>query len=76
MRDDHLLSLAPDFDPTTADGRVALDRWREGNASLFNARDMTGVQVAEQVMSNVPSSRHGTFGPRLAKKIASETFGG
>ncbi len=76
LRDDHLLSLAPDFDPTTADGRVELDRWREANATLFQARGMTGVQVADKVISNVPSSRHGTFGARLAKKIATETFGG
>ena len=76
LRDDHLLALAPDFDPTTADGRVELDRWREQNATLFAGREMTGVQVAEQVISNVPSSQHGTFGPRLAQKIAREVFGG
>lgn len=76
LRDDHLLALAPDFDPSTADGRVELDRWREGNATLFHARDMTGVQVADKIVSNVPSSRHGTFGPRLAKKIVSDNFGG
>ena len=76
LRDDHLLALAPDFDPTTADGRVELDRWREQNGNLFQGREMTGVQVAEEIVSNVPSSQYGTFGARLAKKIVSETFGG
>ena len=76
LSDVNLLSLAPDHDPATAEGRVELDKWREANGGLFEAKGLSGVQVAEDVISKVPASKHGTFGPRIAKKIASDMFGG
>lgn len=76
LGDAHLLSLAPDIDPNAPDGRAALDKWREANASLFESRELSGVQVAEEVISNVPNSQFGTFGARIAKKLARDTFGG
>ena len=74
LSDENVLALAPDHDPSSAEGRALLDKWREANGGLFDRHGLTGVQVAEEVLGKVPSSEYGTFGPRLARKITADLF--
>ena len=49
LGDAHALALAPKVDPRDPSGLVALEQWRQANASLFKAQGPTEAQVIERL---------------------------
>ena len=76
LTDAHLLALAPDADPGTAEGRAKLNEWRESNKQLFEAKPMSGKMVTEEMIAGIKESKHGTFGKKLAAKLAADLMKG
>ena len=72
LTDEHLLALAPDADPATAEGRAKLNEWRAGNAQLFNVQPVSGKMQTEEMLTNIKESKHGTFGKKLAARLAAD----
>jgi len=64
FKDTHLLALAPDADPRTAEGRAAFDEFRQRNPEFFNNREAATFDAAA-LAAKVPASRHGTFGAKF-----------
>jgi len=75
LSDSHLLTLAPDADPGTADGAQALQAWRDGNGGLFATQTEGATQTA-QMNEQMKSSQHGTFGADFHRAQMRATFGG
>lgn len=76
LSDDNLLALAPAVDPTTQDGRDALQAWTDQNMGLFNQRTPTQVEVRQSVQGGLKSSTHGVFGEELHRRVIDSIFGG
>lgn len=49
LSDANALALAPKVDPRDPAGLVALEQWRQGNASLFRSQGPTQAQVLEKL---------------------------
>ncbi len=75
LSDEHLLTLAPDADPSTPGGSQALQAWRDDNGALF-AVQAEGATQTEQVSARMKSSAHGTFGAEFHRAQMRATFGG
>jgi len=69
MADADLLMLAPQVDPTTAEGRASLDAWREKSSVYFDNRDPHTTVNVEEIAKGYKASNHGTFGASLAANI-------
>jgi len=75
LSDEHLLTLAPVADPSSADGAAALQAWQQNNAALFNVRQ-EGTTTTAKIVEQLKTSAHGTWGPEFHKKQMRATFGG
>ena len=76
MRDTDLLSLAPNVDTTTAEGRASIDEWRQSSGVYFNAREMQTAPDPAVIVKGFKESKHGTFTQDTALKILQKMTGG
>ena len=69
LKDSQVLALAPGADPSTPEGRAALDDFRAHNSGLFKQRANAERIDPKKFAADVPKSKHGTFGIETALKI-------
>ena len=69
LRDSQVLALAPGADPSTPEGRAALDDFRAQNAGLFKQRADAEKVDPRKFAADAPKSKYGTFGVKNALKI-------
>ena len=69
VSDQALMLLAPQSDPTTAEGRAQLDAWREKSSVYFEHKQAHPNVDVKQLSEGYKSSQHGTFGADLAAKL-------
>ena len=69
VSDHDLMLLAPNVDPTTAEGRAHLDAWREKSSVYFEHKQAHPSVDVEQLAQGYKGSKNGTFGVELAAKI-------
>lgn len=74
MSDEHILTLAPQVDVETPEGKTAIDSWRAQNERLFVQREATEFDI-EALTANVKGSTHGTFGKDLMIKTLQRLAG-
>jgi hypothetical protein len=66
ISDEHILTLSPDVDVETPEGKVAIDEWRvkPENEKLFTKRETSEVDIDSLVMDYKPTA-HNTFPKEL-----------
>ena len=64
FKDGHVLTLAPDADPRTTEGRAKFDEFREKNPEFFRRDQASGID-AVALAANTPTSKRGTFGRKF-----------
>jgi len=69
LKDSQVLALAPGADPSTPEGRAALDDFRAHNSGLFKQRADAQKVDPRKFAQDAPKSTHGTFGMHNALKI-------
>tara|TARA_R110001583_G_scaffold143340_1_gene295460 strand:+ start:384 stop:989 length:606 start_codon:yes stop_codon:yes gene_type:complete len=69
VSDSDLMVLAPNADPTTAEGRAQLDEWRQKSSVYFEHKQAHPNVDINELSSGFKSSKQGTFGADLAAKI-------
>ncbi len=68
--DAHLLMLSPDADVSTADGRAAIDNWKNGDGRDYFTQPVSAKNVdVEELSKSVRGSANGTFKPELLKSL-------
>jgi hypothetical protein len=75
LTDEHLLTLAPAVDSSSADGAAALQAWQQSNAALFS-KPQEGATTTAKLVERFATSKHGTFGADFHAKQMRATFGG
>ena len=74
MSDEHILTLAPQVDVETPEGKSAIDQWRAANERLFVQRQATEIDI-DALTDGMKGSRHGTFGKDLMIKTLQRLAG-
>lgn len=68
LSDEHLLTLTPDVDAASSEGRAVLDNFASQNPSIFLVRDTHKVSIPTLVEA-LPSSKMGVFGSDTAREM-------
>ena len=74
LTDENLMALAPVVDVETDEGKAAIEAWRQANAGLFAAPQLSGKQRTASMVEGLKSSKNGVFGPRLHARVAASAL--